>query len=113
MRLHPEEETFLRHWMYEETHFREGPGPAKHLQLHHKLKPADLATLIAAAFPELEEQESAGIGPPPSNPPTWPWSERAFPGRLEEARTTLARRQPGNGADPATSRAEAGGENPK
>ncbi len=93
MRLYPEEETFLQHWMYEETHFRDGPGPAKHLQLHHKLKPADLATLIAAAFPELGEQESAGTGPPPPDPPVWPWSPEELTTRLGEAFTTLARRQ--------------------
>jgi hypothetical protein len=110
MRLHPEEETFLRHWMYEETHYSEGPGPAKHLQLHHKLKPADLATLIAAAFPELDEQESAGIGPPPSEPPEWPWSAREFPARLEEAQTTLTRRQQRDGTDQATLCPEASGE---
>ena len=91
MKLYPEEETFLRHWMYEETHFREGPGPAKHLQLHHKVKPADLATLIAAAaFPDLDEQECAGTGPPPSESSTWPWSTSTFPVRLEEALKTLA-----------------------
>ena len=89
--------------MYEEAHFREGPGPAKDLQLHHKLKPADLATLIAAAFPELGEQESAGIGPPPSEPATWSWSARTFQARLREALTTVASRQQRNGADPAAS----------
>jgi hypothetical protein len=31
MRLSPEEETFLRHWMYDEVHYQNGTGPAKRL----------------------------------------------------------------------------------
>ena len=57
MRLSREEEVFLRHWMYDETHYQEGPGPAKQLQLRHRAIPADLAAIIAAAFPDLSEQE--------------------------------------------------------
>jgi hypothetical protein len=92
MRLSREEEVFLRHWMYDETHFREGTGPAKRLQLQHRAVPADLATLIAAALPEPSEQEDAGLGPPPGEPPTWPWSAEALRGRLVEARALLAER---------------------
>jgi hypothetical protein len=92
MRRSREEEVFLRHWMYDETHFREGVGPAKRLQLQHQAIPADLATLIAAALPEPSEQEAAGLGPPPVEAPTWPWSAEALRGRLAEARSFLAER---------------------
>jgi hypothetical protein len=101
MRLSPDEELFLRHWMYEEAHYRAGPGPAKRLQLLHRARPADLALLIAAAFPDLAEQEAAGVGPPPSQSPAWPWSEEGLPARLREARTTLARRSPEDAPGPA------------
>ena len=51
MRLSHDEERFLRHWMHDELHYREGQGLAKRLQLLHRVIPADLATLIAAAIP--------------------------------------------------------------
>ena len=50
MRLSREEETFLRHWIYDEAHYQEGTGPAKRLQLQHRARPADVAILIAAGF---------------------------------------------------------------
>ena len=90
MKLSPKEEAFLRHWMYDETHYEKGVGPAKRLQVEHRARPADLALLIAAAIPDLAEQEAAGSGPPPVEPPLWPWSEESFRGRLAEARTALA-----------------------
>ena len=74
MRLSPEEEIFLRHWMHDEVHYQEGVGPAKRLQVQHQVPPAQLATIIAAAIPDPAEQEAAGIGPPPPEPPCWPWS---------------------------------------
>jgi hypothetical protein len=48
MKLSPEEEAFLRHWMHDEVHFQQTQGPAKRLQLEHHARPADLAVLIAA-----------------------------------------------------------------
>src|SRR5947209_15822652 len=45
MKLSPEEETFLRRWMYDEVHYQEGPGPAKRLQVAHRVPPADLAAI--------------------------------------------------------------------
>ena len=33
MKLSRDEEVFLRHWMYDEVHYRDGQGPAKRLQL--------------------------------------------------------------------------------
>ena len=89
MKLSRDEELFLRHWMYDECHYREGPGPAKRLQIEHHVAPADLARLIAAAIPDGAEQESAGIGPPPSEPPNWPWSEISIQSRLAEAQALL------------------------
>jgi hypothetical protein len=89
MRLSREEEVFLRHWMYDEAHHRDGPGPAKRLQIEHGVIPADLATLIAAAIPTPADQEAAGLGPPPAEPPTWPWAGESFPNRLAEARALL------------------------
>jgi hypothetical protein len=85
MKLSPDEERFLRHWMSEEVHFREGTGPAKRLQVEHRIPPADLATLIAAAIPDSREQEAAGLGPPPAEPPAWPWTDESFRSRLAEA----------------------------
>lgn len=90
MRLSREEELFLRHWMYDEVHYREGQGPAKRLQLRHQAVPADLAVLIAAAFPDLSDQEAAGSGPAPSEPPSWPWTEDTLRARVAEALDSLA-----------------------
>ena len=74
MKLCHEEEIFLRHWIYDEWHFREGTGPAKRLQVAHKVPPFELALIIAAAMTEPGEQESAAEGPPPAEPPVWPWT---------------------------------------
>jgi hypothetical protein len=89
MRLSRDEEAFLRHWMYDEVHYSEGQGPAKRLQVQHRAAPADLAVLIAAAIPDLADQEAAGVGPPPAEPPTWPWPDDLLRSRLAEARITL------------------------
>jgi hypothetical protein len=78
--------------MYDETHYQEGTGSAKQLQREHKAVPADLAVVIAAAMPDLEEQWAAGMGPPPSEPPTWPWSETGLAARVREARNWLTAR---------------------
>lgn len=90
MRLSCDEEIFLRHWMYDEVHYREGQGPAKQLQVRHRAVPADLAVIIAAAIPDPADQEAAGLGPPPAEPPTWPWPEDLLRSRLAEARNALA-----------------------
>ena len=90
MKLSREEESFLRSWMYDEVHFRDGPGPAKRLQLAHSVVPADLATIIAAGIPDPAVQAAAGVEAPPG-PPAWPWSDRAFGDRLAEARQVLGR----------------------
>jgi hypothetical protein len=44
MRLSPEEERFLRHWMHDEIHYQDQVGLAKRLQVKHGVPPADLAT---------------------------------------------------------------------
>jgi hypothetical protein len=90
MKLSRDEELFLRHWIYDEAHYQDGVGPAKRLQVQHHTTPADLATIIAAAMPDLEEQALAANGPPPSEPPVWPWSGETFRSRFLEARTVLA-----------------------
>ena len=92
MRLSRDEELFLRHWMYDEVHFRDGVGPAKRLQVQHQVPPADLAVLIAAAIPDPADQQDAGSGPPPAEAPTWPWSDESLRTRLVEARGALAQR---------------------
>jgi hypothetical protein len=94
MKLSHDEDLFLRHWMYDETHYQTGRGPAKRLQLEHRAIPAELSVLIAAAFPELADQEAAGLGPPPSEPPKWPWSSATLIARVAEARAALAGGQP-------------------
>ena len=95
MNLSPDEEAFLRRWMYDEMHYQDGRGPAKQLQLQNGATPADLAVLIAAGMPDPAEQEAAGLGPPPAEPPRWPWSEDVYRTRLGEARTVLAERRRG------------------
>jgi hypothetical protein len=94
MKLSREEESFLRHWIYDEWHFREGQGPAKRLQLEHKVVPAELALIIAAAMTEPGEQESAAEGPPPVEPPVWPWPGDSCARRVEEARELLGAPKP-------------------
>ena len=89
MKLSPEEVHFLHHWMYDEMHYQEGSGPAKQLQREHQAISANLAVIIAAAIPDLAEQWAAGVGPPPAEPPTWPWSKAAIQARLAEARALL------------------------
>jgi hypothetical protein len=88
MNLLREEEMFLRRWMYDEVHFQDGQGPAKSLQLQHGVISADLSILIAAAIPDLTDQEAAGACPP-QEPPAWPWSEHSLSARLAEARRLL------------------------
>ena len=92
MNLSPEEVRFLRHWMYDEMHYEEGSGAAKQLQREHRAISANLAEIIAAAIPDLAEQWAAGVGPPPAEPPMWPWSEAAIAARLAEARALLESR---------------------
>jgi hypothetical protein len=89
MRLSRDEELFLRHWMYDEVHYEEGPGPAKQLQVQHRATPADLADLIAAAIPDPLEQERAGLDRPSAEPPLWPWSEESLRARVSEARAVV------------------------
>src|SRR5262249_24423452 len=95
MKLSPEEETFMRHWIYDEAHFREGRGPAKTAQVAHGAISADLATIIAAALPDPLEQEEAGNGPPPAQAPEWPWTDETLRSRLVEARRVLTEREQG------------------
>jgi len=99
MRLSPEEEQFLRHWMYDEVHYQDGPGAAKRLQLQHRVVPADLATLISAAIPDPADQEAAGVGIPPPGPVQWPWDGATFQARLQEAWAALGARA-GRPAEP-------------
>ena len=93
MKLSRDEEIFLRHWIYDEMHYQDGQGPAKRLQIEHQVAPADIASLVAAAMPDVAEQEAAGIGPPPAEPPIWPWEDDVCARRLAEARSLLARRR--------------------
>lgn len=85
MKLSLEEERFLKHWMYDEVHYREGQGPAKRLRLQHRAVPADLSTIIPAAFPDAAEREAAGDSTPPVDPPIWPWTEMTLRMRVAEA----------------------------
>jgi hypothetical protein len=89
MKLSPEEMHFLRHWMYDEMHYQEGSGPAKQLQRAHHAASENIAVIIAAAIPNLAEQWAAGVGPPPAEPPRWPWSPSMMEARLAEARSLL------------------------
>lgn len=94
MKLSREEELFLRHWMYDEVHYEDAPGPAKRLQIEHRAVPADLAILIAAGIPDPLEQERAGLERPSADPPTWPWSDDSLHARVSEARAALSAQRP-------------------
>jgi hypothetical protein len=96
LKLSREEEVFLRHWMYDEAHYQEGTGQAKRLQREYKAIPADIAAVIAAAMPDPEEQWAAGVGPPPSEAPTWPWTEVELTARIGEARKWLTAHKGGD-----------------
>lgn len=89
MKLSPDEDLFLRHWIKDEADFQKRQGPAKALQLAHGIRPADLALLIAAGMPDLEEQAAVANGPAPSDPPSWPWTPEEFERRLADARVRL------------------------
>jgi hypothetical protein len=93
MKLSRKELTFLRHWMFDETHFQDGPGAAKQLQVAHGATPADLAILIAAALPEPAEQEVAGMRRAPGATPQWPWSKQSLRTRVAEAQAFLGQRR--------------------
>jgi len=90
MKLSRDEETFLHHWMRDEANFRDGPGPAKKLQLEHRALPAQLAILIAAAIPDPDDQAAIVANPPPAATPVWPWTEESLGARLREAQAALA-----------------------
>jgi hypothetical protein len=92
MKLSREEDVFLKRWIFDEFHYDSGAGPAKRLQIEHRVVPAELSILIAAAIPDPREQKIAALGPPPADEPKWPWSEEGFRARLEEARAVLAAR---------------------
>jgi hypothetical protein len=92
MKLSPEEDRFLQHWIYDEAHYETGSGPAKRLQVEHGALPADLAVLIAAAMPDFNVEEVARQGPPTADPVCWPWSPESLRDRLREARAALAMR---------------------
>ncbi len=93
MRLSRDEEIFLRHWMYDEVHYGEGQGPAKRLQVQHGADAADLAILIAASMPDPADQDAAGLGPPPTVPPVWPWPGGTLRARLADARAYITEPQ--------------------
>jgi hypothetical protein len=91
--LSPDEELFLRQWMFDEAHFEEGQGPAKRLQVAQGVRPAELSLLIAAALPDPAEQLAAVSGATRSTCPIWRWSVQSFQDRLGEAQVMLASRQ--------------------
>jgi hypothetical protein len=84
--------------MYVETHYLDGPRPAKRLQVQREVSPADVGVLIAGTIPNPADQEAMGLGPPPAEGPKSPWSDEAFRGRVAEARAARAERHQRNGA---------------
>ena len=89
MKLSREEEAFLHQWMRDEANFRDGPGPAKKLQIEHHVVPAQLAILIAAAIPDPDDQ-AAIVADPAVAMTLWPWTDDSLNARLREAQTALA-----------------------
>jgi hypothetical protein len=92
MKLSREEVLFLRHWISDEAHYLSGVGPAKRLQVEHRVAPTDLSALIAAAIPDPAQQAEAA-SEPPSEVPSWPWSGETFRARLADARSVLSARK--------------------
>ncbi|MBX9584109.1 MAG: hypothetical protein K2X87_27735 [Gemmataceae bacterium] len=90
MSLSLDEALFLRRWVYDEARYRDGVGPDKRLQVERGVSPADLAALVAAAFPDPADQEATTVAP--AGEPTWPWGDDTFLTRLSEARGVLADR---------------------
>jgi hypothetical protein len=90
MKMSAEEEAFLHQWMRDEANYRDGPGPAKKLQIEHHVVPAQLAILIAAAIPDTDDQAAIAADPTPAALPLWPWTEDSLTARLREARSALA-----------------------
>src|SRR5262245_60900588 len=88
MRLSRDEELYLRHWIWDEARYEQGPGEAKRLRVALHVRPADLAVLIAAAMPDPAEQLAASSAPP-AEPVRWPWSEESLRARIAEARCWL------------------------
>ena len=97
MKLSHEEDIFLRHWIYDEVHFHEGTGPAKRLQVAHKIPPANLALIIAAALTEAGAQEADGRWSAAHGIAGWPWPEDSCARRIEEARQLLGSPRAGIG----------------
>jgi len=50
--------------------------------------------IIAAAMRGLGEQQAAAEGPPPAEPPVWPWTAYDCARRVEEARELLGAPKP-------------------
>jgi hypothetical protein len=95
MKLSPKQENFLKHWMYEELHFRDKSlaRPAKELQRQQPVVPAQIAAIIAAWMPDPIEQDKVLQGPPPETPPEWPWASREeFQDLLSKATQELEER---------------------
>jgi hypothetical protein len=88
MKLSRDEEVFLRHWIYDEAHYRDGPGAAKRLQLARHVVPADLGAIIAAALPDPADQAAAAQARP-AGTLAWPWDDATFRDRLAEARAIV------------------------
>lgn len=92
MKLSPDEDSFLRHWIRDEWHYRDGLGAAKQLQVQHNAIPADLALLIAAAYPDPGEQQTIAMAEAPVDSPVWPWSGESLAARVRIAREILEER---------------------
>ena len=90
MKLSHEEDNFLRHWIHDEAHYEEEVGCGQAPSGPALYRPGGPRNYYPAAIPDLNEQEAAAFGPPPVEPPVWPWSDESFRSRLDEAKGTLA-----------------------
>ncbi|HYH65101.1 MAG TPA: sigma-70 family RNA polymerase sigma factor [Urbifossiella sp.] len=70
--------------MYDEVHFRTGPGSAKQLQLARAVRSGQLLALIATWIPDPADQERAAEFRPGGDA-VWPWTEVEFLTRVAEA----------------------------
>jgi hypothetical protein len=68
MKLSRDELTFLRHWMFDETHFQDGPGAANRLQLAHGRHLPNLPSLSRPHSPIPRSRKSPARDPLPMKP---------------------------------------------
>jgi len=87
MKLSREEEGFLRHWMYDKTHYQDGPGPAKQFCIEQPL--LTWPPSLPLPSPTWTTRKLPASGPRLMIPPMWPWIGDTLRTRIFEAQAAL------------------------